>query len=154
MASKSAIITAIATNFVGITGLRTVYAPKAGTGVKQIPDDISPSLPACVLLANDAPIIPGSWERQTWNLQGTIWTRESPRGERYEELIDIGDAILLAIQQPNVTGVDPAVQSVLLTEFGQIVSSQWQRGDNAGWFLVLPFTIEAKVNRVATYGPA
>lgn len=158
MATKTAIIARVALNLVGITGLKTVYSAGATSGpsgkVLELPDEIAPSLPAAVLLSNEGPIIPGPWERQTWTLHGTIWAPSRPRGESYRRLVDIGDLVVLALQQPDVTAVDQAVQSVVLTGFDAIQGMQWNRGADAPWYLVLPFTIEAKVNRPATYGPA
>ena len=154
MAAKSAIIARVAMNLVGVTGIKAVYAPAAATGVQPIPEVIDTLLPAAVLMAGEHPVIPGNWERQTWILNGTVWTRNAPRGERYTELTDLAELILAAFRVPDVTVVDAAVQSVVLREFGAVSGEQWQRGDGAPWYLVLPFTVEVKVNRPVTYGPA
>lgn len=154
MATKSAIIARVAMNLVGVGIIKIVYAPAAATGVHPLPDDIGLTLPAALLLAGDAPVIPGNWERQTWDLTGRVYVRDAPRGERYQELTDLADDILAAFRVPDTTAVDAAVQSVVLTEFGAITGEQWQRGDNAPWYLVLPFTVQVKVNRSVTYGPA
>ena len=152
MATKSAILAAIATNLVGGT-IKAIYAPAAATGVEEIPDDLV-TLPAAVLLPGDSPVIPGNWERQTWAINGTIWMQDQPRGQRVQELTDISDEVLAAFRSNTTQTVDAAVQSLVLTEIGAIDGRQWRRGEGAPWFLVLPFTLEAKVNRSVVYGPA
>ncbi len=154
MAAKSAIIARVALNLVSIPLLKAVYAPAATGLVKEIPNDISVAMPCAMFLANDSPVIPGSWQRETWTLGGSIWSPESPRGQSYRQLVDIADAVLLALQQPDVTAVDIAVQSVILTGFSAIEGRQWNRGETSPWYLVLPFSVDVKVNRPATYGPA
>lgn len=154
MAAKSAIVARIAMNLVGVTGINAVYAPTTATGVLAVPEEIHQSLPCALLLAGEHPVIPGNWERQTWRLNGSVWTNNAPRAERYQQLTDLAELILAAFRVPDTTAVDPAVQSVLLTSFDPIGGQQWQRGDNAPWYLVLPFTLEVKVNRSVTYGPA
>lgn len=153
MATKSAIIARIALNLVGVGTIRAVHAPAASGAVLAIPEQLS-TVPAAMLLAGDSPVIPGQWERQTWMINGSVWMGDKPRGERVTELTDLGELVLAAFRQPDVTAVDEAVQSVVLTEVGAITSQQWTRGDTAPWFLVLPFTLEVKVNRSVTYGPA
>ncbi len=153
MATKSAIIARIAMNLVGVGGIKTVYAPTSTTGVKALPDELT-SWPCAVFLPGESPVIPGNWERQTWTINGTVWVRDRPRGERVQELTDLSDDVLGAFRVPDVTAVDAAVQSLVLREFGAISGQQWSRAEGAPWFLVLPFTLEAKVNRSVTYGPA
>lgn len=154
MATKSAILARLAVNLVGVGGIRAVYAPAASApGVQALPDVLS-SWPAAVFLPGESPIIPGNWERQTWIVNGSIWVTETPRGERVQELTDLSDDVLAAFRQPDVTAIDAAVQSVVLRDFGAIAGQQWQRHQEAPVFLVLPFTLELKVNRSVTYGPA
>lgn len=153
MAAKSVILGRVAMNLVGVGGITAVYAPGTATGVKQLPDELL-SFPSAVLLPGESPVIAGNWERQTWTLNGTIWTRTTPRGQRVQELTDLADDILAAFRVPDVTAVDAAVQSVVLREFGPIDQRQWAVNPEAGWFLVLPFVLELKVNRSVTYGPA
>lgn len=153
MAAKSAILATIAANLVGVGTIKDVFAPAATTGVKVMPDDLD-VFPSAVILPGDAPVIPGYWERQTWAVNGTIWVRDQPRGDRVKELTDLADDVIAAFRVPATTATDAAVQSVILTEIGAIDGRQWRRGDGAPWFLVLPFTLEVKVNRSVTYGPA
>lgn len=152
MAAKSAIIADIATNLVG-GSFKGIYAPAAATGVKEIPNDLT-AWPSAVLLPGDSPVIAGNWERQTWRIDGTVWTTDEPRGQRVRELTDLADEVLAAFRVGTAQTVDAAVQSVVLLEFGAIDGRQWRRGEGAPWFLVLPFTLEAKVNRSVVYGPA
>lgn len=153
MAAKSAILGRLAMNLVSVGGIKAVYAPGTASGVQELPDDLV-VLPSAVLLPGESPVIPGNWERQTWAVNGTIWTGTKPRGERVQELTDMADDILAAFRIPDVTAVDAAVQSVILREFGPIDQRQWSVHPEAGWFLVLPFSLELKVNRSVTYGPA
>ncbi len=153
MATKSAIIAAIATNLVGVGSIKDVYAPAATTGVKVIPDSLV-TFPSAVFLPGDSPLIVGNWERQTWTINGSIWVTDQPRGQRVQELTDLSDDVITAFRIVNASATDAAVQSVVLLELGAITGQQWQRGDGAPWFLVLPFTLQAKVNRSTTYGPA
>lgn len=153
MAAKSAILAAIAANLVGVGSIKAIFAPAATTGVQEIPATLE-TFPAAVFLPGDSPVIPGSWERQTWTIAGSIWVRDAPRGQVVQQLTDISDDVLAAFRVVNASLVDAAVQSVILTGFDAIVGQQWIRGENAPWFLVLPFHLDAKVNRSTTYGPA
>lgn len=153
MAAKSAILAAIATNLVSIASIKAVFAPATATGVKIIPDALI-VFPSAVLLPGDSPLIVGNWERQTWTINGSIWVTDQPRGQRVQELTDLSDDVIDAFRVVNASATDAAVQSVVIRELGAITAQQWTRGDGAPWFLVLPFTLEAKVNRSVTYGPA
>jgi hypothetical protein len=154
MATRGAIIAQLARNAIPIPGLKAIYAPEEATGVKRIPDSLS-TLPAAVFLPGATTIMPASWERQTWIIRGSIWTGETPRGERVAELVDLQDSILGVFRVPveKLTTIDPAVQSVLVTEFDLISVQQWQARAELPFYLVMPFTIEMKVNRPVTYGP-
>jgi hypothetical protein len=154
MATKSAVLARVAVNLTEVASLTAIYAPAASPpSVQELPELLT-SWPCAILLPGEAPVIPGHWERQTWNVAGSIWVTEQPRGERVQQLTDIADEVLAAFRVPNVTAVDAGVQSVILTGFGAITGQQWTRGDGAPWFLVLPFSLELKVNRSVTYGPA
>lgn len=153
MATKSAVLAAIATNLVSVGGIKAVYAPAAATGVKEMPDSLT-VFPSAVFLPGDAPLIVGNWERQTWTINGSIWVTDQPRGQRVQELTDLSDDVITAFRVVNASATDAAVQSVVLMELGAIEGRQWSRGDGAPWFFVLPFTLQAKVNRSTTYGPA
>lgn len=154
--ARSDALAAIAAELVGITGIKAIYSAAKTTGVNEIPDDISVALPAAILLANDTPIIPGNWERQTWTINGSIWTRNQPRGECYRELIDLIEPILGTYRAVGaaVKAADSDIQSLVVTSFGAISGQQWTRGEAAPWYLVLPFTLEAKVNRSVNYSIA
>lgn len=159
MADASAIIDKIAAIGRDVAGINdeAVYGPGGGTvtGVKELPDDIGVALPAFLMLQGEGAIIPGSWERQTWTLEGSVWVEYLPRGERYRQLVDLREPVQTAFRAKSKGGlVDTAVQSVLLTGFGRIEGRQWARGEQAPWYLVLPFSIEVKVNRAVTYLPA
>lgn len=150
MATKSAILAAIAANLVGVGGIKAVFAPAPTTGVQEIPDTLE-VWPSAVFLPGDAPVIPGNWERQTWAISGTVWMRDQPRGQAVQELTDLSDDVLAAFRSVGASATDAAVQSVVLLGFDAIEGRQWIRGENAPWFLVLPFRLEAKVNRSTTY---
>jgi hypothetical protein len=158
MADTSAIVDAIAAVGLDVPGIKVVYSAGGGTvaGVQELPDDLGEGpLPAFLLLDGDVPVIPGSWERQTWKMSGSIWVEYMPRGERYRQLLDFREPVLAAFRAKSKGGLaDPAVQAVLLLEFGQVEGRQWQRGETAPTYLVLPFELEAKVNRAVTYLPA
>jgi hypothetical protein len=158
MADKSAIIDAIAAIGLDVTGINSaaVYGPGGGTvaGVKELPDDIGVALPAFLMLAGDGEVISGNWERQTWTLVGEIWVDYTPRGVRYRELVDLQEPVLAAFRAKSKGGLaDTAVQSVLFTGFDRIEGRKWSP-DAANWYLVMPFTVEVKVNRAVTYLPA
>ena len=154
--ARSDVMAAIAAELLTVTGIKAVYAAGATTGVKEIPEVIDTLLPAAVFMPGDAPVIPGNWERQTWNITGTIWTRSAPRGERYRELLDLAEPILGTYRTVSaaVKASDTDIQQLILKEFGAISGEQWQRGDGAPWYLVLPFTVEVKVNRSTNYSIA
>lgn len=162
MATKVQIIDAIARVGTTVAGIHDVYAPGGGgaAGVKELPDNIAEGgFPAMVLVDGDSPIISGSWERQTWTLEGSIWASgETPRGERYRELLDLAEPIHAAfVATGEVYGkaADTAVQSVLITEFRQIEGRTWQRPQMnvvVPVYLVMPFAVEVKVSRARVYG--
>lgn len=157
MADKSLIIDTIAKLGASVSGINAeaVYGPGgAVAGVKQLPEDIGAALPAFMVLDAGGPIIPGNWERQTWNLEGSIWVEYEPRGERYKQIVDLAEPTLAAFRNTAeiaARAVDTAVQSVLIVEFRAIEGRQWHRRENAPWYLVLPFVIEVKVNRAVAY---
>lgn len=153
MATRSAIIGRLAMNLVGVGGITAVYAPGTATGVQEMPEELT-SWPAAVLLPGESPVIPGNWERQTWTVNGSVWTTGKPRGERVRQLTDLQDDILAAFRVPDLTVVDAAVQSCVLREFSPIGNEQWSVHPEAPWYLVLRFALELKVNRSVTYGPA
>lgn len=159
MADKSVIIDTIAAIGADVTGINdeAVYGAGSGsvTGVKELPDDIGIALPAFMVLDGGGEVIPGNWERQTWRLEGSVWVEYKPRGERYRQLVNFQELVLAAFRAKSKGGsADPAVQSVLITEFKAIEGRQWQRGEAAPIYLVLPFTVEVKVNRAVTYSAA
>jgi len=159
MADKSVIVDTIAAIGLDVAGINAeaVYGPGSGqvAGVKELPDDIGVSLPAFVMLAGEGSVIPGSWERQTWLLEGQIWTEYSPRGERYRGLVDLQEPVLAAFRAKSKGGrADTGVQSALITQFGEIEGRRWQPGENAPWYLVMTFRVEVKVNRAVIYLPA
>ena len=162
MADTATIIDAVAAIGLTVDGIKdtAIYGPGSGNvdGVRELPEDIGVALPAFLMLEGEADIIPGSWERQTWTLAGSVWVEYLPRGERYRQLVNMREPIQAAFRAHSKGGLaDAAVQSVLLTGFGQIAGRQWNRGtpDQPGaWFLVLPFSVEVKVNRAVAYQPA
>jgi hypothetical protein len=166
MATRAQIVNAIAAIQLDIVGVNehAVYGPGglgAPDGVKEIPDDISVSLPAFLLLDGDEEIITNPRERQTWTLEGTVWVEYSPRGERYRQLVDLREPIQAAFRAKSkgnlAVHADPDVQSAVLTGFGRVDGRQWNRGTPeapGAWYLVLPYSIEVKVNRTVTYLPA
>lgn len=162
MADKAVIMDAIAAIGLDVSGINdeAVYAAGTGsvTGVKELPDDIGVALPAFLVLAGDVTVIPGNWERQTWIFEASVWTSYQPRGERYRELVNLQEPLLAAFRAKAkgflAAHGDTGVQSSLALRFGQIEGRQWQRGEHAPWYLVLPAEIELKVNRAVTYLPA
>lgn len=162
MATKSEIIDAIAAVGLLVSGIKVVYGPGKGTtaNVHELPDNIAEgAFPAFVLVDGDSPIIPGSWERQTWTLEGSLWASgETPRGERYRDLLDLTEPLHAAFRgfgERYGKVADPAVQSVLVTEFRQIEGRTWirpQQGVSTPVYLVMPLAIEVKVNRSVQYG--
>jgi hypothetical protein len=161
MAAKSLIISAIAAIGLDVVGINdeAVYGPSgAVTGVKEVPEDIGVALPAFLMLPGEGEVIPGSWERQTWTLDGTIWTSYEPRGENVRLLTDFQELVLAAFRAKSkgflAAHGDSGVQSALFTGFRPIEGRQWQRRESAPWYLVLPFSIEVKVNRAVTYQSA
>lgn len=163
MANESAILDGIAAIVTPVTGINAdaIYSLGGGgtdgiAGVKDLPDDIAAGgFPAFVVTDGGTEIIPGSWERTTWTVEAALWVEYSPRGERLRQLLNLREPIREAFRDHSKGGlVDDAVQSVLITSTGAIEGRQWRRADNAPWYLVLPFSIEVKVNRAATYVPA
>jgi len=158
MANESAILDAIAAVGLDVEGLNAeaIYSLGGGNpaaGVKDLPDDIGAGgLPAFVVTDGGIEVIPGSWERTTWTVEATVWVEYSPRGERVRSLLDLRDPIRAAFRaKDKAGGVDAGVQSLLITGTERIEGRQWQRLPSAPWYLVLPFSIEVKVNRAVTY---
>lgn len=159
--NESVILDGIAAIALPVNGLndQAVYSLGGGgtiAGVKDLPDDIATNgLPAFVVTDGGTSIIPGPWERTTWTVEASVWVEYSPRGSRVRTLLDLREPIRQAYREHAKGGlVDPVVQSVLITETGRIEARQWRRGENAPWYLVLPFEIEVKVNRAVSYAPA
>lgn len=161
MADDSVILDAIAAIGFDVAGLNdeAIYSLGGGgtiEGVKDLPDDIAMGgFPAFVVTDGGTEIIPGSWERTTWTLEASVWVEYSPRGSRVRQLLNLREPIRAAFRAKAKGGnADPAVQSVLITGTGAVEARQWRKGDNAPWYLVLPLSVEAKVNRAVTYVPA
>jgi len=161
MAGEVDILDAIAAAFIGVTGLNdeAIYSAGGGNvdGVKPLPDEIGDALPALLVLQGDDERFGGSgMERQTWGTQALVWAEYKPRGERYRGLLALKEGLAERAAQFSKANLaahaDSALQSFLLTGFGAIEGRQWQRGDSAPWYLVLPITFEVKVNRPRTYG--
>lgn len=161
MATEAEILDAVAAIALPVSGLNpeAVYSLGGGSlaGVKDLPDDIAMNgLPAFVVTDGGTEIIPGSWERTTWTLEGAVWAEYGPaRGERTRQLLNLREPLRAAYRAHARGGLaDDVVSSVLVTSTGAIEARQWRRGDAAPWYLVLPFSIEVKVNRAVTYVPA
>ena len=165
MAGRLRIINAIAAVQLDIVGVNAdaVYGPGGdGTvpGVKELPDDIGVALPAFLMLDGEDELAEGPTggrERQTWTLQGSVWTEYTPRAERWRELIGLHEPIRAAFRAKSkgnlAVHADLDVQSVILTGFGQVEGRRWFAGpaEAAPTYLVLPYTLEVKVNRTAPY---
>ncbi len=159
MAVESAILDGIAAIGLDVAGLNheAIYSLGGGSlaGVKDLPEDIGTALPAFVVTDGGTAVIAGSWERTTWTVEASVWVEYSPRGERVRSLLDLREPIRAAFRAKGKGGsIDPAVQSVLITGTEPIEGRQWVRRENAPWYLVMPFSIEVKVNRAVTYTPA
>lgn len=156
MALRSAVIDKVCALGAAVAGIKVAYGPNGTVEatVKGIPKDLGNTLPALLMLQGEVPIIPANWERQTWTLNGTVWVRDDTRHERYRELVDLVEPLIAAYRLSGaaVQAVDPDVQSVVMKSFGAVEGRQWARGETAPWYLVLPFEIEAKVNRSVAYG--
>lgn len=158
MASDGAILNAIAAIGRDVAGINdnAIYSLGGGgtvAGVKDLPDDIAMNgFPAFVVMDGGTEIIPGSWERTTWTIEASVWVEYSPRGERVRGLLNLREPIRAAFRAKAKGGnADAAVQSVLITGTGAIETRQWRRVENAPTYLVLPISIEVKVNRAVTY---
>ncbi len=161
MADESVILDHIAAIGLEVAGLNhdAIYSLGGGgtvAGVKDFPDDIANGgLPAFVVTDGGTEIIPGSWERTTWTVEASVWVENSSRGERLRSLLNLREPIRAAFRAKAKGGLaDPVVQSVLITGTGSFEYRQWQRREGAPIYLVLPFSIEVKVNRAVTYTPA
>lgn len=158
MTDESVILDAIAAIALDVSGINgeAVYSLGGGgetVGVKDLPDDIAMGgFPAFVLTDGGTEVIAGSWERTTWTLEASVWVEYSPRGERVRDLLNLREPLRAAFRaKAKGNGGDPSVQSVLVTGTGAIESRQWRRGEGAPWYLVLPLSVEVKVNKAVTY---
>lgn len=153
--------TAIETWFDGIgkvaltvSGVKAVFAGgRSGLdpNVWSIVDEPLLTTPAITLLYGGADITPGSWERQRHIINGVVWIERVPIDERQSQVLAMVDALTLAFPpHAKAFNVSAELQSLLLTRIEQQTTAFW--GDVE--FLVLPFTLEAVVNRAATYQPA
>lgn len=141
---------AIAKVGAGIAGIASgaVYAGGTGsqTGVQPMVEDLAASdLPAFVLSFAGCDVAPGSWERQTHNLEAGIWVERNPLDERYAQLIGFVDAVLTAF--PPSSKPHAQLESCLVTGFKRIVAIDW----GVSKYLVLPISIQAVRNRAAQY---
>jgi hypothetical protein len=161
MATDAEIIDAIAAIGLDVAGInpQAVYGPGTdygqALGVRELPDDISVALPAFVALMGAVSVIGGPAERQTWALECSVWTGFSPRGVRYRELLELRPLVHAAFRAKAKAGTPDAVlQIVQITELGAIEIRRWTNAEQGTPFLVLPITLEAKVNRLGTLTPA
>lgn len=162
MGLESLLMNTIAATAIGVPGLNDDAIYSAGGGgdpftiVKDLPGILDGAFPAVVVLRGAMEVIPGSWERTTLSFEFSVWVPEQePRGEAYRDLADLDEPIRDAFRNRAKGGlVDPAVQSVLVLGSDAIEGRQWQRGERAPWYLVLPYTVAVKVNRAVTYRPA
>lgn len=161
MATDAEIIDAIAAigldvvgiNQAGVFGPGTAYGQ--ALGVREFPDDIDTALPAFVALMGNVSVIGGAAERQTWAIECSVWTGYSPRGLRYRELLELRPLVHAAFRAKAKGGSPDAVlQIVQVTEFGGIEVRRWTNLEQGTPYLVLPITLEAKVNRLGTLTPA
>jgi len=166
MATRSEIIRGIARIGTVINGINPAAVFGPGTsepdvnGVKGLPDDLSPHIrsgPAFVVLDGSTKVIPGYWERETMELEGSVWSGVTPRAERHAALVDLADEVLAGFRAHDKGFlVDGVVQAAVVTGFEPIELRRWQFGDDPSIpvYLVLPFSIQVTVNRSVTYTPA
>lgn len=175
IASEALLLDAVAGAFVGVqaavgtpqqptatVSLTEVYAAGTGLveGVAELPDDMATAgKPALVILAGPRePVISGGVDRITYTVLGQVWNGYQPRAERYRELLALVEPIRAKASFYDKANAaahgDEQIQSMILTGFDTIVGRQWQRQEGAGWFLVLPFTLEVKYHRDRQTGPS
>lgn len=129
----------------------------ATLGVKELPDDIAAgAFPLLVVMDGGLPSIgSGSYEVSEWEIETTVWTEYSPRGQRIRQLLDYREPLKAAFRAHAKGGlIDPEVSSVLLTSAGAIEVRQWRRAENAPSYLVLPLRATVTYRRAVAYAPA
>lgn len=124
-----------------------------GLKVEPMIDDLAET-PAMVLGYGGATITAGSWERQRHQVNASIWiSRDAGIGPANSLAVQFVGRVLAAFPaRARAFNVHPDLQSVLVTEFDEIRGAAWPPGSTRR-FVVLPFSIEAVVNRAAEYQP-
>lgn len=155
----SVVLDGVASVLLSVDGIHAeaVYSAGGGTapGVADLPADIGDGpMPAAVVLSGPKSIIAGSFERTTWTIEVSVWMpAEHPIGTAYRTLLDLEEPIREAFRAHSRGNAgDPAVQSVVVTRVERIDRRQWVP-DSRAWYLVLPFELEAKVDRAVRYRP-
>lgn len=150
----------IAAVFLGIEGINREAVYSAGgtkgraAGVRDLPDNLSEGgSPAVVVLDGDRSIIPGGNERTTYAVEAGVWIPDiTPRSEVWRTLLDLEDPIRDAFRDNDrAASANPAVQAVVITDISRVTNRQWNRAEQAPWFLVLPITFQVRVNLPVQY---
>lgn len=139
-----------------VAAIKAVHAGgKGGQGniVQPMIDQLGDT-PAAILGHDGLDILTATHQRQTHNLLLSIWIERSLLAEGYQLLVDLLDAVPVAYEA-HAKGylADPNLQSVVVMGCDPWVARAWPPGSNS-WYLVMPWRLQAKVNRSVTYSPA
>lgn len=119
--------------------------------VQPMVDSIEAQISAFLGHQGIDPLTHGPWQRQTHNLVLNIWLQRNPIQAQYAKAIDLIDPVMEAFEaHAKGFAVETRLQSVVLKSFEGITAREWPP-QSSRWFLVLPWRVEAQVNRAATY---
>jgi hypothetical protein len=140
----------VADVFTGVAGITAVYCGDGdGSGVRALPDTLE--TPCIVVLDGAQDIIPGSWERHTYNPEARVYVSRAGRsiGQAYETARSFKSSLVAAVRNPSgVTGLS----SLVPLRFRVIEDAQWP-AESGNWYFVLPLELQAKLSQAAAYGP-
>lgn len=150
----------VADVFAGIEGIYRVFGVKGEDGdPKVVP--MSRELPTGSVIGilgyDGGEIIPGSWERQTHELNAAIWIPAPAEtlDKAYTLAVAYVDRVMAVFPGHGKAGAtDATIQSVLVTGFETIEGRTWAEKDAEREYVVLPFTIEVVRNVVRNYAAA
>jgi hypothetical protein len=141
-----------------IEGIERIYAGgKGGSGEPKVVPMARELMVAPVLVQGygGAEITPGSWERQEHTLNCAIWI-PAPADvidKAYSLAIEFVGRVIAAYPPRSRAGsIHPDLQSALVTGFDAIDGREWGTGSTRT-YVIVPYTIQAIVQRVATYVP-
>lgn len=136
-------------------GTAQLAAGPSGRTVEPMVDQLD-ELPSVFLGHAGADIPASTWSRQTHEVLMTIYLERTPIGVRYADAIAFIDTVVSTFEaHAKAWNADSNgwLQSVVITRFDGIQAAQFPALSNR-FFLALPWRLEVKVNRPASYQPA